>query len=51
MEEYTEIFRKYAKDKRKCSKEVFKLAGRIWRGVNNNRFTFADIYKTYGGVE
>lgn len=49
MKEYTEVFREYAQGKRECSKEVFKLARRIWRGINTERFTFEDIYIPYNG--
>ncbi len=39
MGEYTEILRGYLGKRRNIAKDVFKIAGRIYRGVNNNRFT------------
>ncbi len=42
MEEYTEILRGYLESRRSVTKNVFKIVGRIYRGVNNNRFTFEE---------
>lgn len=39
MENYTELLKEYLGKRRDCSKDVFKLAGRIYRGANNNSFT------------
>lgn len=46
MEKYTEILRGYLGTDRKCTKVVFKLAGRIYRGVNNGRFTLNEILES-----
>ncbi len=42
MKEYTEILKGYLGSRRDVSKEVFKIAGRIYRGVNNDRFTIEE---------
>ena len=39
MEEYTEFLRRYLEERRDIAKKVFKVAGGIYRGVNNNRRT------------
>lgn len=43
MEEYTEILKSYLGYKRSYTKVMFKLAGRIYRGTKNNRFTFEQV--------
>ena len=39
MEGYTEMLREYLRERRDVDKTVFKLAGRIYRGINSGRFT------------
>lgn len=38
MEEYTEFLRGYLEKRRNITKNVFKIAGSIYRGVKNSRF-------------
>lgn len=40
MEEFTDLIRDYLGNRRNIKKQVFKLSRCIYRGVNNNRFTF-----------
>lgn len=40
MEEYTEVIKEYLGSRRNIKKQVFEIARWIYRGVNNNRFTF-----------
>lgn len=39
MEKYVEIVKEYLGLKRNIGRKIFYLMGRVYRGVNNNRFT------------
>lgn len=39
MEEYTHELKQHLDKNRNWTKTMFKIAGTIYRGVNNNRFT------------
>lgn len=39
MEKCTELFKRHLNGKRNWTKTMFKIAGTIYRGANNNRFT------------
>ncbi len=43
MENYVEITKEYLNGRRNMSRKVFYLMGRMYRGVNNNRFTFEQV--------
>lgn len=50
MEKYMELLQEYLNGRRNIDKRVFYLAGRIYRGINNDRFTYEDIeQKIFGG--
>lgn len=51
MEEYMKLFKEYIEEDRKTYTNVmFKIAWRIYRGVNNNRFTLDQVINIMGGV-
>lgn len=39
MEEYMKSFKEYIGEQRNFTKTMFKIAGTLYRGVTNNRFT------------
>lgn len=39
MKEYTETLKQHLVNNRNWTKTMFKIAGTIYRGVTNNRFT------------
>ncbi len=39
MKEYTEALKQHLVNNRNWTKTMFKIAGTIYRGVTNNRFT------------
>lgn len=45
MEEYTNELRQHLDKKRNWTKTMFKIAGTIYRGVNNNKFTIEQALK------
>lgn len=51
MEGYVELTKQYLAGRRNISKKVFKLVGTIFRGINNNRFTFEEVEKELFGRE
>ena len=51
MEKYVELTKEYLNGRRNIRKQVFYLTGRIYRGINNNRFTWEQIEKElFGGT-
>ncbi len=45
MEKLTQELKNLLKGKRNCKKEICKLVGTIYRGIENNNFTFEDAEK------
>ncbi|MCI9245609.1 MAG: hypothetical protein HFJ30_00405 [Clostridia bacterium] len=50
MEEYTKSLQKFLEEQRNWTKTMFKIAGTIYRGVNNNRFTVEQALNKLGGA-
>lgn len=46
MEEYTKTLQEHLVSNRTWTKTMFKVAGTIYRGVNNNRFTVEEGLNT-----
>lgn len=51
MEKYVELTKEYLKGRRDKGKPVFYLVGRIYRGINNNRFIWEQVEKKLFGKE
>lgn len=51
MEKYVKLIKEYLGGKRNIEKTVFYLVGRIYRGINNNRFTWKQVEKKLFGRE
>lgn len=51
MEKYVELTKEYLGGGRDIEKTVFYLVGRIYRGINNNRFTWEQVEKKLFGRE
>lgn len=51
MEDYVELTKEYLNKRRNMSRKVFYLMGRVYRGVNNNRFTWEYVYGKLFGRE
>ncbi len=45
MAEYTRLLKKYLGERRNIDKRVFKITGRIYRGVTKGRFTLEEALK------
>ena len=50
MEEYTKTLQEHLETNRNWTKTMFKIAGTIYRGVNNNRFTIEQALNKLGGT-
>lgn len=51
MEKCTDLLNEYLEGRRDINKIVFKIVGTIFRGVNNNRFTWEQVEKElFGGT-
>jgi len=51
MEEYMKLFKEYiGEDRKTYTKAMFKIAGAIYRGTRNNRFTLDEILNVIGGA-
>ena len=51
IEKYVELTKEYLNGRRNIGKQVFYLTGRIYRGINNNRFTWEQVEKElFGGT-
>ncbi len=50
MTEYTKLLKEYLGKQRHFTKTMFKIAGTIYRGVNNNRFTVEQALNKLGGA-
>ncbi len=49
MEEYVKSLQEYLEGKRNFNKTMFKVAGTIYRGVTNKRFSIEKAIKKLGG--
>lgn len=50
MTEYTRLLKEYLGEQRTFTKTMFKIAGTIYRDVNNNRFTVEQALNKLGGT-
>lgn len=50
MTEYTKALQEFLGEQRHFTKTMFKIAGTIYRGVNNNRFTVEQALNKLGGA-
>lgn len=51
MQEYMKLFKEYlGEDRKTYTKAMFKIAGSIYRGVINNRFTLEQAINVMGGI-
>lgn len=51
MEKFTELVKENLKDRRNLKRKIFRLAGTIYRGISNNRFTLEQAEeKLFGGM-
>lgn len=46
MAKYTKLLREYLGKRRDVTKKVFKIVGRIYRGVTKGRFSLEEALKT-----
>lgn len=51
MAEYTNKLQEFLGKQRHFTKTMFKIAGTIYRGVNNNRFTVEQALSKLGGAD
>lgn len=51
MEEYVKLTKEYLNGRRNMGKKVFYLMGRVYRGINNSRFTWEYVYEKLFGRE
>lgn len=51
MEKCTDLLNEYLEGRRNMGRKVFYLMGRVYRGINNSRFTWKYVYEKLFGRE